>query len=237
MNQLLLWGEDAATGKLVSIHNAKNGIECNLRCPACGERLIARQGEINQHHFAHLSGKTCAGAIETVLHLRAKEFISKCNQIRLGNNKHFAYDYAKVEAPIDNLRVDVLLRNTIANRELVVEIFVSHLLTPRKIVQLNRLGFTVLEIDLSWVERDIDPSELAKLLFEHSDSRDLYEPLGPTITIVRKIDPWTIIAPILAVTVLVWLFFFRKKRPKRRYTYRSPQRRYSHSPRHSFFPL
>ena len=56
MGALLSWGKDVSTGKLIHISEAANGLACNCVCPDpnCEGLLIARQGENNDWHFAHL---------------------------------------------------------------------------------------------------------------------------------------------------------------------------------------
>jgi len=40
------------------------GLECGCVCPECGNRLVARQGEVLVHHFAHHSRSDCRNAAE-----------------------------------------------------------------------------------------------------------------------------------------------------------------------------
>lgn len=44
-------------GQPVPIEQARRGVE--YRCPLCGGRMIARQGEIKQHHYAHDEETNC----------------------------------------------------------------------------------------------------------------------------------------------------------------------------------
>lgn len=37
-----------SSGKLIAIRDAANGLTCDCICLCCGDRLIARQGEINK---------------------------------------------------------------------------------------------------------------------------------------------------------------------------------------------
>lgn len=69
---------------LVHVDNVKQGLECGCVCPNCGSKLIAKQGKINKHHFAHES-KECdiSVAQETALHYLAKEILSKSKKIIL----------------------------------------------------------------------------------------------------------------------------------------------------------
>ncbi len=64
------------TGQLVDVNNVPAGNKCGCFCPACKGPLIAKnQGTARMHHFAHQSGTECEYAIETMLHLLAKEKI------------------------------------------------------------------------------------------------------------------------------------------------------------------
>lgn len=65
-------------GTLIHIDSVPNGNECDCICPACKKPLQAKNaGQIRKHHFAHQSGVDCPTAVETTLHLLAKEKIQK----------------------------------------------------------------------------------------------------------------------------------------------------------------
>ncbi len=49
------FGVDADTGVLKGVEEVPRGGRCNCVCPCCQGPLIARQGEINEWHFAHAS--------------------------------------------------------------------------------------------------------------------------------------------------------------------------------------
>jgi hypothetical protein len=70
--------------KLCHIDEVENGLKCNCVCPNCKEKLVAKQGEINEHHFAHDS-KECDITIaqETALHIMAKEILAEYKIIKL----------------------------------------------------------------------------------------------------------------------------------------------------------
>ena len=64
------------TGQLVHVDNVPVGNQCGCFCPACKEPLIAKnQGTKRKHHFAHQSGTECEYAVESMLHILAKEKI------------------------------------------------------------------------------------------------------------------------------------------------------------------
>ena len=48
--------------KLVDVDEVENGKKCNCICPSCKMTLNAKQGEVNEHHFAH------AHKAETICH-------------------------------------------------------------------------------------------------------------------------------------------------------------------------
>ncbi len=69
---LLIYAIDAQNN-FVSVDNVAKGLACNCYCPACKERLVAKNGGAKRiHHFAHASGVDCEGAYETMLHRLAK---------------------------------------------------------------------------------------------------------------------------------------------------------------------
>lgn len=65
-----------ADKQLVNINDVVTGINCKCVCPACNEPLIAKnKGQKRKHHFAHQSGTECKYAVESMLHILAKEKI------------------------------------------------------------------------------------------------------------------------------------------------------------------
>jgi hypothetical protein len=48
------WAEDE-DGKIVHVDSVPNGKLCRCRCPYCHESLVAKQGDIREHGFAHNS--------------------------------------------------------------------------------------------------------------------------------------------------------------------------------------
>lgn len=65
-----------AIGELIHVDDVPTGNKCDCFCPACKEPLIAKnQGTKRMHHFSHQSGTECDHAIESMLHILAKEKI------------------------------------------------------------------------------------------------------------------------------------------------------------------
>ena len=75
-NSHLLIAEHSS-GRMIDIADSKNGLSCDCTCLGCGERLVAKQGQINEWHFAHESGANCTCSLESALHKAAKQIIQE----------------------------------------------------------------------------------------------------------------------------------------------------------------
>lgn len=55
--------------QLVSIKQVERGLKCDCFCFECGEQVLAKKGEKNEHHFAHISNKeSCNINPESILY-------------------------------------------------------------------------------------------------------------------------------------------------------------------------
>ncbi len=63
---LIPFGLHKDRNTLVDIHAVPKGKACDCICPSCHSPLIARQGDINEWHFAHLSNKEAVNNIEDI---------------------------------------------------------------------------------------------------------------------------------------------------------------------------
>lgn len=70
-------------GILVHISQVVSGSDCDSICPYCSTQLIAKKGDINEHHFAHISGIECNLAFETALQILGKSILEKYKRIVL----------------------------------------------------------------------------------------------------------------------------------------------------------
>lgn len=80
-------------GQTANINTVSNGLSCNCICACCGSRMVAKQGNIKQWHFAHEGGKDCLYGYESSLHLLAKEILSKMTKIRLPTSTSLLFYY------------------------------------------------------------------------------------------------------------------------------------------------
>lgn len=157
-------------GRLVEVGQVERGLACNCICPGCGERLLAKKGEVKVQHFAHLSGSACATGAETALHLAAKQLIAderwlalpplrvevarldfefgwyRPNQV-YGRGQRWTFDRVALELAVGEIRPDVV--GFIGEAPHAVEILVTHQVDAEKRSVFGRLSLPSIEIDLS----------------------------------------------------------------------------------------
>lgn len=178
---------------LVSVDQVEKGLACNCICPSCKSQLIARKGEVREHHFAHYKNNSCATGYQTSLHLLAKELISEkrmikipavyCNKLCLWENEPEGYfideQIYKDEKLLTNVEVsleekengiipDVIIQY--GNYKLYVEIFVTHKVDSEKKKIVKQQDLSMMEIDLHKENRLISKEELSYYLFEDTSN-------------------------------------------------------------------
>ena len=169
---------DGKTILISELTEAERGGNCNCTCPACGEPLIAKKGNKNRHHFAHKTDSTCdiAHANESALHRYAKEIIQAHKRILLpgweithsdlyktGYNIHvaqqvkislppkcapffFSFKSASLEKQMGQIIADIAV--TLPNKDLLVEIAVTHPVDEKKKAYIKEQDIPMIEIDL-----------------------------------------------------------------------------------------
>lgn len=186
--------------ELVHISQVQNGLKCECFCPSCKEPLIARQGRMNRHSFAHINQETpCEYAYQTSLHLLAKELIAERCEIKLPpvyidrdasyiketyeeyctpvqDSKIIKADSVVLEKKISDFIPDVIL--TYKNTPLIVEIYVTHPVDITKKEKIEKTGISVVEFDLRNVDRDIDKETLKEILASGEFCRWIYNRKG-----------------------------------------------------------
>ncbi len=158
-------------GELVHVSQVPRGMACGCTCPKCNGALIARKGLERAHHFAHLTGSICLGAAETILHILGKTILTEidCIQlppyeyrrdIRIGLERarvfheeiiarggELVIDRVELEKSLIGFRPDaILFRN---NKQLLVEIAVTHKVGKKKKRRLQKQDNPAIEISLA----------------------------------------------------------------------------------------
>lgn len=184
-------------GVLVTVHDVPPGLECGCTCPNCGAQFIARIGVTGrQPHFMHYNAPECGASYETAAHRMAKEILqeskaimlpyldlesSKAIQVagtfrakqRLVERQLFGFDDAELEVWMDGRVPDVVL--TKRDRRLLVEIVVSHGITPEKLQWIRDGNHAVMRVNLTWANPTTLRSTLQQCL------RTGFDPYGRNV--------------------------------------------------------
>ncbi|MCO6490741.1 MAG: hypothetical protein J5I98_20155 [Phaeodactylibacter sp.] len=164
--------------ELLSIEEVPRGLACDCLCPACGAPLVAKKGARQAHHFAHYRGSACADALETSLHLKAKEVFQRVRQIAappvflhrqtvpIFEAQLLRFERVRLEQRLGRVVPDIILEA--GGKRLLVEINVSHPSGIEKVRQLKKQGLSAIEIDALAIYR--------QLVKEHGQFRaDVFE--------------------------------------------------------------
>lgn len=153
----------------VHISQVANGLACGCVCPGCGDHMVAKKGPIKIHHFAHDGGSDCARGLQTMLHLVAKEILSKERQMvlpelellievldasgrsRKVKGKALAiqsvmFDEVTLEKRLGDIIPDVICK--FGGRTLLVEVGVTHFIDKIKAEKIRAMNIDCIEIDL-----------------------------------------------------------------------------------------
>lgn len=144
-------------GVLTGINEVSSGLSCQCSCPGCGAPLVAKKGGRMIHHFAHKSEADCSNALETALHLKAKDILKNArhfmlpavhithNSVPLFPPKLITYDKVILEKKTGRVIPDLMLKTQ--NKWLIIEIAVEHFTEKEKIKKIRQLGHAAIEID------------------------------------------------------------------------------------------
>lgn len=164
-----------AKGHLVHVDDVPNGEACGCTCPECRSKLIAKnKGQHNQHHFAHVGGSDCVGAVESALHLMAKEIFSEGKEIMLpryplqvGGVRLF--QSVDVESYYKELSLRPDCVGDTAGQKLWVEFKRSHEVDTDKAAKIKSAKIECVEIDINACP--LDPLKMKEFLEESSENR------------------------------------------------------------------
>lgn len=179
-------------GSLVHVSEVENGLNCGCVCPCCETPVVAYNNPKNKiiQHFKHHSKRDCHYYFETMLHYLAKEVIQKKGGLYLPNVTYelssYASEYSEIElsdyiakgfnrsiyVEFDRVEVEKYkngikpdLIGYINNKELYIEIAVTHFIDEVKNIKIKSKNLSVIEIDLSSFDRNILENKLNEVLF------------------------------------------------------------------------
>ncbi len=195
-------------GCLVSVNDVPRGLECGCICPACKQRLQAHKGAVRNQYFAHYRGSDCGYGYETALHLLAKDILAEEKRLLLPDLrvhsdldiaipgtcleskvivppwKRICFEGVLLEERLGRIKPDLIMKK--GQRELLVEIRVTHGIDDQKRAWLYEHGLSTIEFDLSKTNRFVGRQALRRVLIETYGKRGLgrstwvYHPLRET---------------------------------------------------------
>ncbi|MCO8061050.1 MULTISPECIES: competence protein CoiA family protein [Acinetobacter] len=175
--------------KLVDIKDVERGLACQCTCFECGETVIARKGEIKEHHFAHASNKeSCTINPESVLHKYAKEVILESMGLMLpalpnSDNEAAWWTFEKLlpEFSLGLIRPDLV--GYFDGEPILIEIAVTHFIDAEKFNRIEVFKSKCIEIDLSSLVKSnisIPSPEAKKEILENLNNRKWVYPFPLT---------------------------------------------------------
>lgn len=136
----------------VYIDDVPNGKKCNCVCAECGGKLVAKQGNIRTHHFAHENGNESEKCAQTALHLLAKSIIFDEGLIpKINKDSQFKFVRAykiEIEKNLGDIIPDIFALYD-DEKEVAIEILVTHAVDEEKYQKIKMRKLTTFEIDLS----------------------------------------------------------------------------------------
>jgi competence protein CoiA len=153
-----------SSSRFVHVTEVERGLSCNCRCPVCCEPVVARQGDVRGHHFAHSSnGQPCTSSYESDLHRFAKRVIIEAHGLVVpvtaaaahalgpdddeGQRILLACTGIEEEVAVGNRRPDLLAATT-AGVSVAIEIAYSSFCDVQKRQDYEEMRLPALEIDL-----------------------------------------------------------------------------------------
>ncbi|WP_045422292.1 hypothetical protein [Vibrio jasicida] len=187
--------------QLVHIDQVESGLACGCLCIGCGDKLVAKKGDVKQHHFAHhaIDNNECS---ESVLHKLCKRIIQKEQRIQLPELRVSCrqFDLAGIEHSRNEILdseiltfSDVLLEKMEGDfvpdvtgindhqQKLFIEIVVTNDVSEEKLEKVKHLGVPMMAIYVSDLDLDLDLmtplNELTLSVIEQAPRKWVYHPL------------------------------------------------------------
>lgn len=165
-------------GTLVHVDDVPNGNKCGCVCPHCKDKLCAKNGGTGEkmiHHFAHLSGADCVGAVETVQHIMAKTALLEMKKVCLPNidgqkGKLICFDRVEVEFYDKDTKLRPDCIGYYGDNCLWVEFKRTHAVDAKKKGKIISAHIDCIEIDLK--DCAIDPNFIKKFIITSSENRE-----------------------------------------------------------------
>lgn len=212
MAEQIYYAQHIETEKIVYIRNAKNGLSCNCRCVACGERLEAIQGKVRQWHYRHNTNINCNGGQETAIHKLAKQIIAENSSIHIPNEL-FQYSDARLEKGLFDIVPDVTVKGN--ECDVYFEVVVTNPVEATKELFYKNGQHKSVEITLKGIPYDINPVVLQELVMKTAKRRKIFWDANQNTPEKEKSIAEKLILPAIIFSGLIFLLkkvFYKKKR-------------------------
>ena len=165
-------------GDLVHIDSVPNGNDCACVCPHCKSALCAKNGGDGKrmvHHFAHLSGADCVGAVESALHKMAKDVLLETKCVYLPNRfdgrrgEQFHFDRVEVEFYDKDTKLRPDCIGYYGEKCLWVEFKRTHAVDTKKRGKIISAHIDCIEIDLNGCS--LDPVTVKDFITNSAENR------------------------------------------------------------------
>jgi hypothetical protein len=207
-------------GAVMHVADVSSGLACRCLCLDCGERLIAKKGELREHHFAHASGKEHEWTWETHLHAYAKQLIVEegalavplhaeiSELLRLPADTprvrlHAGEIPIRAEVSLGSVRPDLLLHLADRDVKIAFEVMVTHACDVAKVAEFKRQQVPVLEIDLrKFPYTNFNRSLLRNAVLDEVEGKTWLWPSRPPVRALAldaHLPPWHVEVPEPAV--------------------------------------
>lgn len=147
-------------GEFVDVYQVPRGKACGCVCPECGKGLVAKQGEIVAHHFAHEADANCQYAAESFLHAAAKSVLHRTKALSIpqvycsvGNyswlhkkSEVVLFDDVELEKAVLDFIPDAI--GHVQGRSICIEFTVTHAVDSFKRRKIVNAGMDAVEVDL-----------------------------------------------------------------------------------------
>ena len=167
-----------SSNRLVHIDKVESGQNCNCICPECYKPLIAKKGDVRQHHFAHNESSNCSGGIMSAIHVLAEQIINDEKAVMFPaymgiKAKRCLFDDVIVERRIErsDLQADVVGITRDEDHEVKwnIEIFYTHEVDNKKKKKICESNINCLEIDVR--EQELDEDSIKNFLLNSDRCR------------------------------------------------------------------
>lgn len=205
--------------KLVNITDVERGLACQCTCFTCGEEVIARKGEINEHHFAHTSNKdSCVINTESLIHKYGKQVILDNLYVHLptlppySSDEHqstlWTFERVIPEFSLGKIRPDLVAYKD--GKPIFIEIAVTHFIDQAKLDFIKKFAVNTVELDLSSLlnsETPIPSDEARRFILEElSNKKWIYpEAPQPNTSILDQTQPETPYVDIAEINAFISL--------------------------------